>query len=56
MMHQRNQTFLEMFPSCEKEWDVLFYRYKETSSKGDSKKDEGFPIIFRLYKIVRQTK
>ena len=55
-LHQRNRTYLEMFPSCGNLWDVLFYRYKETSFKEILKKDEGFPNIFRLYKNCKSNK
>ena len=56
VLHERKMFDLYNIPSCKRMPDMLFFRYKETSLKGDSKKDEGFPNIFRLYKIVSQTK
>ena len=55
-LHQGNWTFLEMFPSCEKRENVLFFRYRETSFKEILKIDEPFPNIFRLYKNCKRNK
>lgn len=32
VLHQRNETFLDIFPSCKDTDTVLFYRYKKESS------------------------
>ena len=52
VLHQRNGTFLDIFPSWKDTDAVLFYRYKkESSPKRIFIKTKAFQTIFRLYKL-----
>ena len=53
-MYHLTGTFLGIFPYCKRDKAVVFYRYKDSSSKEE--KDGPFLIIFRLNKFVVPTK
>ena len=48
MLHHLIETFLESFPYCKDQENMLFFKYKDTSSKEDPNKDEDFPIYLPL--------